>query len=189
MATDEEIAGAVDMTDTPLSPSAYAGGSGGMPAGTGLAQAIWDLLPASAGSATPLATPWRADDAVAAADQPESAGLEPEEQPVEPVAAAAAAVGGDIPTATAPARPQAQAPGLVARLSCLLRRLLSAAGSSGSSIAEEVAAGSGGLGNAGSRSASYENLYIGRSGSSVISESDRVLEEDCTQAGPEQQQL
>lgn len=196
MASDEEIAGRVDMADTPLGSAAgppappatrsadgglagglRASGVGGITGGlapSALAEALWELLPAAAGSA---ATPRAAAAARAAAGDGEA--QLPAAAPAAGAPEAAAAAGSPEPRMPAgPCRPPlSPPPGLGARLGCLLRRLLAAAGASGSSVPQLMAGHRLPL----SRSPSLDSLYATPHGSSsdlfegACSESDEPL--------------
>lgn len=198
MASDEEIAGRADLADTPLggtprarthasacsaagsqagingagsshlasgtSPSAAGSRASGLTP-SALAEAVWELLPAAAGSgATPRA---------AAAEGDEQQLLQPAAAPAGDAPKSSAAGSREPPWPEGPSRlPAAAAPGLAARLGCLLRRLLAAAGASGSSVSQQTVAHNLPL----SHSPSLESLYATPHGSS-----GSLLEEACSE--------
>ena len=141
MASDAEIAGAVDMSDLPLSPRTPPASP------VGLAQAFFDLMPQQR-----LARP-------ASADQPEGGTA---------ASSAAGSAGGESASTAAEAEEGGGTP--LAGLKGLLCRFLSAAATSGSSIAELAATNTGSRMCTGfSRSASVDTLYSARSSSSELS--------------------
>ncbi len=161
MASEAEIAGTVDMSDLPLSPRTPPASP------VGLAQAFFDLMPQQRlARAASVDTASAAEGGAVAAD--ESAGPAP--------AGAAGERGTATGTAAAAAEgaPEGEAQGeagaAYAALKALLCRFLSAAATSGSSIAELAATNTGSrLCPSFSRSASVDSLYTARSSSSDLS--------------------
>lgn len=171
-ASDEEIASTVDMSDLPLSLEPPRS-----PRGTPLAaaRALFGLR----GEAGPLGP---AGAAPAAPRSP--LGLlrgQPAEEEAAPPTPAVADHSVSAFYSEAPAGDQ-EAPdcgaSLASRLTCLLGRLLTAAGTSGSSIADLAAAGSGALvlaSGVGSSCSSLESLASARSGGGSACSSDSDL--------------
>ncbi|PRW32608.1 rRNA methyltransferase mitochondrial [Chlorella sorokiniana] len=147
VASDAEIAGSVDMSDLPLSPRTPPASP------VGLAQAFFDLMPQQR-----LARDASIDSAGAAAGGGGAAAV-----PADRAAAAAAAAAEAEDAAESRETP-------FAALKGLLCRFLTAAATSGSSIADLAATNSGSrLCPSLSRSASVDTLYSARSSSSELS--------------------
>lgn len=148
VASDAEIAGTVDMSDLPLSPRTPPASP------AGLAQAFFDLMPQQR-----LAR-------ATSADQQGSAAVEASEA----AEAAASAAGEHSAFAATAAEAEAGAATPLAALTGLLCRFLSAAATSGSSIAELAATNTGSrLCSGFSRSPSVDTLYSARSSCSELS--------------------